>query len=911
MNQSGVRLAMAIVLGLVAMVPPTPEPRHDARMHATDPRRLPPLALGLEDDPDAQAEMDFMMLRDPRADAIPRDIRRREALFASALPARNPRAFRGGPDPSTLAPVRDWAERGPNNVGGRTRAFAIDVGNSTTLLAGSVAGGIWRSTNDGVSWSLRTSPGQIHGVTCIAQDTRPGKRSTWYVGSGELRGSTTNATRWGSLYLGDGIFKSSNGGLSWTLLPATSSGTPQTTDPFDYVVSVATNPANAGQDEVLAATYKGVYRSTDGGGSWTSVLLSDSGFTDVAITAGGTMYAITRTGALIDVWRSTNGAAWTRIQPGSFPTIANRIVIGLVPSHPQVVYFFAQGVNAPSIGGHQFWKYTYVSGDGSGAGGTWENRTDNLPLDIFTQTGYDQIVHVKPDDEDFVIIGGTDLYRSTNGFATRDATTLIGGYPFFPGLNHHPDLHAAAFSPTNSKVYYSAGDGGVSRAADITLPDMVWTSLNHHYNVTQFYSVAIAPDAGSNIILAGAQDNGSQLGTAPGASDWIMAYGGDGTIVEVSPAAGDRLYTQYQNGPIQRQTWNGSNLVTFTPKGALNQLFVNPILLDPNNSALLYYAAGTSGSTSMVWRNDNVPIADTTLGWVSLPTTNVGAGVGYVRRISALGMSTSNSPNVLYYGTVDGVVMKAANANTNTPTVTTITPPGLNGGTAIGGFVRCIAVDPTNSNRALVAFGNYNFPSLWYTSDGGGSWSDVEGNLAGASGPSIRWASLFYLDGELQVFLGTSIGVLSTTALAGGSTVWVQEAGDIIGNVLIAHMDFRASDNTLAVATHGRGVFTAQFRPATPVGEDPGGGSDRVLLGQSYPNPAHGPASIMFELPRTTHVSLRLYDIAGREVAVLVNGPRERGRHVVPVATARLAPGPYYYVLRAEGAVETRRLVVR
>src|SRR5262249_38925268 len=141
------------------------------------------------------------------------------------------------------------------------------------------------------------------------------------------------------------------------------------------------------------------------------------------------------------------------------------------------------------------------------------------------------------------------------------------------------------------------------------------------------------------------------------------------------------------------------------------------------------------------------------------------------RRISALGIST-NIPNVLYFGTIDGVVMRAVNANLPAPTVTNITPPGLNGGTATGGFVRCIAVDPTNSDHALVVFGNYNFRSLWFTTDGGGTWTDVEGNLAGPAGPSIRWASIFYVGGQLEVFLGTSIGVLSTTSLAGASTQW-------------------------------------------------------------------------------------------------------------------------------------------
>ncbi len=900
-------LAVLVVLVAIAL------PRLNPRVAGDSVSRLPvgqnPMAVGTEDNPDAQAEMEFMMLRDPRTNAIPRGIRRREVVFARSLPRPLARSFRNGPDRVATQDLV-WTERGPNNVGGRTRAFAVDVASPTTLLAGSVAGGIWRSTDDGASWSLRTSPGQIHSTTCIAQDVRAGKTDTWYLGTGEIRGSTTNATRWGALYVGDGIFKSRDGGASWTLLPATSSGTPQVTDAFDYVVNVATNPANAGQDEALAATFRGIYRTTDGGDLWSPVLTSDSGFTDVAVTATGVSYACTRLGPQTRIWRSTNGTVWNQIQPASFPALSNRVVIGLAPSNPQVVYFLVQGANTtPAVGGHQLWKYTYLSGNGSGAGGTWVNRGANLPSDINTQTGYDQIVQVKPDDESFVLIGGTNLYRSTDGYATNTATTVIGGYPFYPDGNHHPDLHAGAFSPANPSVYYSAGDGGVSKAPDITAILMTWESLNHGYNVTQFYSVAIAPDAGSDLILAGAQDNGSQLGNAPGASDWVLAYGGDGTIVEVSPAADNRLYTQYQNGPIQRQNWDGSNVFAITPSGSANQMFVNPIVLDPNVSSRLYYAAGNSPTSSMIWRNDDAPNAEPTTGWTALTTTDVGAGVGYVRRISALGISTANPANVLYYGTVDGVVMKAEDVHTANPTMTYVAPPGLGAGSSTGGFVRCIAVDPTNAEHALVAFGNYNFPSLWRTTDGGLSWTDVEGNLAGPSGPSIRWATMFYLDDQLQVFLGTSVGVLSTSVLDGAATVWALEAGDAIGNVIVGYMDYRASDRTLAVGTHGRGVFTTQFPPVTAVGDGPVRG--RATLGASYPNPTLGTATIPFALPRASQVSLRLYDVAGREVAVLADGRREAGRHEVRVATQRLATGAYYYVLRADGATETRTLLVR
>lgn len=784
-----------------------------------------PVSLGLNDDPDAQAEMEFLIQRNPLTNTIPVDIHRMEKEFARRLPGRegllSSRDTRGFVSPHVLT----WIERGPNNVGGRTRVFGADVSNPNNLVAGSVGGGLWKSVDDGASWVPTSSPGQIHNTTCIAQDKRPGSTNTWYVGTGELRGSTNNDTRWGSLYRGDGIFKSTDNGSSWALLPSTSSGTPETTDPFDYNWNVATDPSNLSQDVVYAATYIGIYRSTDGGGSWVNVQPADSSFTDVAVTSTGVVYAFTKNSGIPRIWRSADGITWTNIEPGSFPTAAGRIVFGVAPSNPNVVYVFVQGPNnTPAVGGHQLWKYTYISGNGSGAGGTWENRGNNLPGDINTQTGYDMLVHVKPDDEGFVLIGGTNLYRSTDGFASTGFITTIGGYPFWPGLNHHPDLHSGSFRPGSPNVYYSSHDGGISKILDITSGSISWFSLNNGYNVTQFYSVSIAPEAGSNVLLAGAQDNGTQLGDAPGASSWVMAFGGDGTVVKVAPLADDRLYTQYQGGQMQRMQRDLNNVFFMTPNNATNMLFVNPIVLDPNNSSLLYYPAGSSSPSlnSAIWRNDNAPNADGSTGWSVLSTSDVGTAVGYTRRITALGISKANNPNVLYYGTVDGIVKRADNAHTPTPTITTITPPGLNGGTSTGGFVRGIAVDPANSNKALVCFGNYNFQSIWYTTNGGSTWTDVEGNLAGPSGPSVRFALIFYIGGQMQAFLATSIGVLSTTLLNGSSTVWVQEAAMEIGNIPVGYLDYRDSDQTLAIGTHARGVFTTQFETPTVVSVNSG-----------------------------------------------------------------------------------------
>lgn len=812
-------------------------------------------AEGIKEDPRARAEQEFLMLRDPTTKKIPDAIRERELEFARSLPRKPASILQKG---SVVRNVQSlaWQERGPSNVGGRTRAFGVDSSDPNTLIAGGVSGGLWKSTNDGATWSKTTTSAQLHSVSCLVQDRRTGKTHVWYAGTGEADGNS--ASQYGAPFRGDGVYKSTDNGSSWTLLTSTSTNIPNLFDKlFDYVWNIAVDISNQEQDEVYAATYGAIYRSTNGGQSWSVVLGGTSPYsvyTDVQVTSTGVLYAaLSEESSSKGIWRSTDGVSWTNITPAGFPSSYYRIVIGIAPSNESMIYFLGNTPGSGKAGDagygsedyHSFWLYD----DGTA---TWTNRSSNLPTwtnpvaGYSSQISYDMIVAVKPDDPNFVIIGGTNLYRSTNGFATSNATTWIGGYSTANNVsiysNHHPDQHSFGFRAGSPGIFYSGHDGGISKTTNVAASSVTWSSLNNGYNVTQFYSISLAPESGSNLMMGGTQDNGTQLGIAPGIASWSMAESGDGTIVKVAPLADDRLYTAYQIGGLRRRTRAGVYLADFTPQNSTNQLFVNPVVLDPNNSMYLYYPAGKStggpnAEKSAIWRHSNAPFATST-GWTTLSSTDVGAGSGYARRISAIGVSKANDPNVLYYGTSDGIVKKLVNAHsagssapveTITPTSANTTPPtDLQGGTSAGGYVACIAVDPTNSAKAILAFSNYNFPSLWYTTNGGTTWTDVEGNLAGSSGPSIRWVSIFYKSGVLHVFLATSVGVFYTTELNSSSTLWTQEAVTAVGNVVTVMVDYRSSDDVIALATHGRGVFTTQIEVALPV--------ELVTFGGEYKN---------------------------------------------------------------------------
>jgi hypothetical protein len=192
-------------------------------------------SIGSKEDPQARQRWEWLMLRDPATQEIPAGMREKELRFARQLPLAkpHPRHLRSQETP--------WTSAGPYNVGGRTRALRLDVLDENIILAGGVSGGMWRSTDGGQNWTKTTRPDQLHSVTALVQDTRPGRENIWYYGTGELLG---NSARGGDApYRGDGIFKSTDGGQSWQLLPSTSTNRPQTFDPpFDYIFNLKITP---------------------------------------------------------------------------------------------------------------------------------------------------------------------------------------------------------------------------------------------------------------------------------------------------------------------------------------------------------------------------------------------------------------------------------------------------------------------------------------------------------------------------------------------------------------------------------------------------------------------------------------------------------------------------------------------
>ena len=798
------------------------------------------------------------------------------------------------------------------------------------MLAGSTSGGMWLSTNGGTSWTQNWNT--VHqSVSCISQDTRAGKTNTWYIGTGEGYGQS--ASGGGSYYLGNGMYKSTDGGQTWNSLTSTVSGTPQTFDNvWDIIWNVATNPVDS---TVFAATYGAIFRSINGGTTWTVVKGSNSAapfsyFTDVAVSPTGVIYAtLSSDGSSKGIWRSPNGTTWTNITPGNFPTTYGRVKIGISPSDENQVYFWA-GVTTGAVTCdtnfvgqvecNSLWKYYNTSAK-------WVDLSANLPTTggLFdkqhVQGGYDMVIKIHPTDTSTVFLGGTNLYRSTDGFKTPNNTTFIGGYEHGATLpligvypNHHPDQHEVVFDKSDPSIMYSTNDGGVFKTTNNSASAVAWTSLNNGYITSMFYTVALDHTTpNDSTLIGGAQDNGSWFTNSSNPlATWVQPRGGDGSYCAI---ANNKLnyYFSIQNGKIMKATLNTSGAVQsfarIDPIGGEGYEFINPYILDPNDNNTMYLAGG-----KYLWRNNSlntIPMIGNwdsiSTGWVKFPDSVPIANA----TITALTVS-KNPANVLYYGTSNKNVYRIDNANTGTPKATDITDA-----TFPSGNVSCIAIDPLDSRKVMVAFSNYSVYSIFYSVNADSTvptWTKVAGNLeqnvsGTGNGPSVRWVSILPVSDGTVFLAATSTGLYATSKLNGTSTLWAQQGATTIGNSICDMIDFRTSDGLVAVATHSHGIFTTHITSINDVLSVHDIQKPDFNLSNS-PNPFSNSTTIGFVLNKNSKIKLSIYDLHGKLIQTLADNELQAGEHHIVFSGNALSPGVYYYTMQAGEITETKKMIL-
>lgn len=671
----------------------------------------------------------------------------------------------------TDAPIAgvDWTERGPSNVAGRTRAILVDPNDGTgnTVYAGSVSGGLWKTTNISATPPTWTAVDNFMGnlaITSIAVD--PSNTNIWYLTTGEAY-TNLDAVR------GDGVWKSTNGGATWTQLATTTSAT------FDFCTKVVVTSTGA----VLVATANtggGLRRSTDGGTTFTKVLgtgLSITGAAsntcwDVEIAANGDVYASLEG----SIHKSVNGGAnWAAAM--TMPITVSRSELAPAPSDANYVYALVENGNT-------------VNGilQTTDAGANWTARTEPVdadpgcPASDFSngQAWYDLAIAVDPTNRDALMVGGLDLFKSTDGAGTW--TQIAHWYGGFSLQNVHADQHLIYFQPGSGTVAYFGNDGGIYRTTNANAAVPTISFKGDNYNVTQFYACALHPTAFSDYALAGSQDNGTHQFTVGGINSTTEVTGGDGAFCHIDQDQPQFQFTQYIFNDFYRSTDNGSSWTNITAGGTGQ--FINPT--DYDNSANILYAAHNPGQY-LRWSD---PQTGATFTGVAIAAF----GGGTVNAITV----SPNTANRVFFGTDNGLVVRVDNAN------------GAAAGTSIstglpaGADVSCIEVETGNDNHLLVTFSNYGVNSVWETVNGGAAWTSVEGNLPDMP---IRWA-LFNPNNTDQALVATELGVWSTDNLNGGTTNWgVSNTG--LANVRVDMLQMRQSDKLVIAATHGRGLYSS------------------------------------------------------------------------------------------------------
>jgi len=833
-----------------------------------------------------------------------------------------------------------WTNRGPWNVGGRTRAFAIDVIDESHLIAGGVSGGIWQSYDGGNTWDRVSDVNGHPGVVSISQDKRPGKTNIWYALSGELYG--TSASGGNSFYLGDGAFLSLDNGSTWKPISSTAGGTPNSfSTSFQGGWRIATSPVDSIAACLYMATYGSIYRSKDTGKTWKAVVGNgnDSYFTDVNVSSKGIVYASLSTDGANTrgFFRSGNGLTFTNITP-PFLKSADRSVIEINPNNENEVYFLSElpsdtsgGVVTANYEGNKEYvsllKYTYISGDGTGAGGLWTNLSGNLPVtstnpfDRFnSQGGYDLLVRMQP-GSNTLVIGGTNLYRSTDAFTTPSHTSQFGGYgvgtilPFFTVyLNHHPDQHDFFFLKSDPKKVFSVSDGGVKFSTNVNAPVVEWTERSLGYVTSQLYSVAIDEvHAYDPWLLGGFQDNGNYISNSNNPTHkWIMPVNGDGAINYISPDKSFYVMSIQLGRVIKVQLDKQGHLLArrrIDPDGFKKDdyRFINPFIVDPNDNNIMYMPIGKkiarlNNLASIPVNNIYTPLKNAwTILTDSIKTSNPSSTAN--AEITALAVSKSQ-PNILYIGTNNREIYRINNAHTGDPVFTLLDTATATKRLPVGGFVSGIAVDPDSAKNVLICYSNYNVTSLYYSTNYGETWYFVGGNLErGAANPtggdpSIRCVNILVgKNGKRTYFAGTSIGLFSTDTLvlatstitAQNKTNWKQESPEKIGASVVVDIKVRRSDGYVAIGTHGSGVFESYYTnfDAPPI-------QNTYANIMAYPNPASDKIYFAFDATNTSAFVAEVYDLSGRRMTALSNGINNNNVFTQVLDVSRYPSGHYF-----------------
>ena len=720
------------------------------------------------------AEFRLLRQRDERGeiapDALSRALREREAMLPSL----------GTPLHVTpeVAGVRHsgWTTLGPLGLfGGRLKTIDIDPTDSRQLLVGAATGGIWHSEDAGATWAPVDDFLASLSISSLARDA--GDPATIYAGTSEYYYTATQ---------GIGILKSTDGGRSWLRLSGTD---PAKSNHWTYITHVATHPAAAGT--VLVSTWAGAFRSIDAGATWTEVYTRTAFDGLLTLVSDVEINPVTPNQILLGLedsavaYSSNGGSTWSTVQIAA--PVNQRHTGGVQLAFSKTV----NGLVYASVdrNGGEVW----LSSD---AGHTW--ALVGAPQHIADAAS--NTIWVDPTNAQHLVIGGIDLLRSTDGGHTFVKISDWNQWPTSAHADHHAIVAEAGYDGAGNARLYDASDGGIYRANNVLATTTVsgWTNLNNGLNAVQFWSGTASPAAGG-IFIGGTQDNGTlaQLGYG-----WFRWFGGDGGVTAIDPSNPALWYGEYSHAAVFR-TFNGGASASYICAGITDSEvgtgpnapcgpgttaeanFVAPFVLDPNLLARILVGANS------LWVSDRAQAPAPTWRAIKAPSPNkTSSGSG--NWISAVTVRPGDS-NTVWVGHNNGELYVSTNALSSNPMWRAVS--GLP-----ARFISRIVFDPSNANRMYVILGGFVKGNIYFTDNGGTSWTGIGMALPGAPIYTLAVARI----NSQMLYVGTEVGVFATE---NGGQSW-SASNDGPANVPVEDLSWLA-DNALVAATHGRGAFLA------------------------------------------------------------------------------------------------------
>lgn len=670
-----------------------------------------------------------------------------------------------------------WKELGPTapdmpnelstwNGIGRVNVIEIAPDNPNLLFAGTAAGGIWRSTNNGEAWSpvnIPTIP--VIGISDIAISRS--KPTVMYAATGDANGARPGDLDGYPAYT-YGVVKSTDGGTTWSL-----TGLAYDVVQNAIISRLWIDPRD--ENVVIAATYSGMMRTTDGGKSWkqqASGIYKDLiANPSVPTILYATTYALNG-GAQIH--RSTDGGqTWDDVYtiPG-----ANRIRLAVTKANANVIAAVASNYQSQALEG------VYKSTD---AGTTFAKLTTSINLlgwnadgrDNRGQGFYDLAMEVSPTNANVMFVGGVNIWRTTNNGSSWVLSAHWTGAGSAPWV--HADQHYFKFHPSQNRLF-AAHDGGIARSTD---QGISWRDISNGLKIQQYYGLATS-NTNPSLTIAGAQDNGTAL-TKNNGSTFVHTLDGDGMMAAIDYVDPTIMYGSQYYGAFWRTTNQGTNW-TFSSnqnaRGESRAAWVAPIAADPKTQGTVYIGYGN------VYKS-----------------TNAGSSWSKISSISSsvptrwIAVSPSDPKHI--YVAYDNALWYTTNGGTNWQQQT-----------GLSGFIMGVEVHPTEPTTFYVALGGFSAgQKIMKVSKGAVS------NLTGSGLPNVPCNSVvFQRGGTNRIFVGTDLGVFFSDE---GSGFW-QPYGTGMPPLMVSAMRLIPTTNILRVATYGRGVWeidVKQCTAATPV----------------------------------------------------------------------------------------------